>query len=84
VRWDRERTVYYPMLAVQFVVCVGCWVAVVLLLAGEVSRDGLLASVVTGFVLVAVSWVLAKCGVPPSPVLPGSAQPAAGSDSLTA
>ena len=56
----------HRLLAVQFLVCVTSWVAVVELLTRHVSGPGLLASVVTGFILVGVSWALAKCGLPPA------------------
>ena len=50
------------LLAVQFVVCVGCWTVVVLALQGTVSRSGFIASVVTGLVLVAITILLVKLG----------------------
>jgi hypothetical protein len=66
--WDRSRKVHYPFLVIQWVVCVGCWVAIVLAISGSVSRAGLVASGVTAWVLVGVTWVLAKMGIPPPPV----------------
>lgn len=66
--WDRRRRVHPPLLAVQFGVCVGCWVAVVMALGGPVSRAGLVASFLTASVLVAVTWILAKLGLPPDQV----------------
>jgi len=62
--WDRSRPLDHRPLAVQFFVCVTSWVAVVELLTHHVSGPGLLASVVTAFILVVVSWALAKCGLP--------------------
>jgi len=50
------------LLAVQFLVCVGCWTVVVLVLQGTVSRSGFIASIVTGLVLVAITVLLVKLG----------------------
>ena len=63
--WDRQRNVHYPTLAIQFGVCVGCWLLVVTVLGAKVSGPGLTASIATGCVLVVVSWLLAKFGIPP-------------------
>ena len=49
-------------LGTQFCVCVGSWVIVVLLLEGRASASGLVASIVTGGVLVIVSWCAVKVG----------------------
>jgi len=50
------------LLGVQFVVCVGAWTAITAVLAGAVSGDGLVASVITAVILVSVTWVLVKLG----------------------
>jgi hypothetical protein len=50
------------LLAVQFLVCVGCWTAVVLALEGTVSRSGFVASILTGIVLVVITVLLVKVG----------------------
>jgi hypothetical protein len=59
------------LLAVQFVVCVGCWTAVVLVLEGSISRSGFVASLVTGVVLVVVTIALVKLGWIAAPAKPG-------------
>lgn len=46
----------------------GVLVLIVLAISGSVSRAGLVASGVTAWVLVGVTWVLAKMGIPPPPV----------------
>jgi hypothetical protein len=58
------------LLAVQFVVCVGCWTAVVLALEGAISRSGFIASIVTGVVLVVITVALVKLGWIATPVKP--------------
>jgi hypothetical protein len=58
------------LLAVQFVVCVGCWTLVVLALEGAISTSGFIASIVTGVVLVAVTVTLVKLGWIAAPVKP--------------
>jgi heme A synthase len=50
------------LLAVQFLVCVGCWTVVVLALEGTVSRSGFVASIVTGILLVVITVLLVKLG----------------------
>jgi hypothetical protein len=50
------------LLAIQFLVCVGCWTVVVLALEGTVSRSGFVASLVTGVVLVVITLLLIKLG----------------------
>jgi hypothetical protein len=59
---DTERKVEPLLLAVQFGVCVVSWTLVVLAIQGAVSDSGLIASVVTGVVLVVVTWALVKAG----------------------
>jgi hypothetical protein len=58
------------LLAVQFVVCVGCWTVVVLALEGAISRSGFIASIVTGIVLVVITVALVKLGWIAAPVKP--------------
>jgi hypothetical protein len=58
------------LLAVQFLVCVGCWTVVVLALQGTVSRSGFVASVITGLVLVVITVLLVKLGWILAPVKP--------------
>ena len=58
------------LLLVQFVVCVVCWTAVVLVLEGTVSRSGLVASIVTGVVLVVITVALVKLGWIVAPAKP--------------
>lgn len=60
--WKRERKAEPVLLGVQFVVCVVTWAFVVYLLEGVVSDSGLLASVITGVVLVVITWMLVKLG----------------------
>lgn len=62
VTWHRDRRASPGFLGTQFCVCVGSWVVVVLLLEGRASTSGLVASIVTGFVLVIVSWCAVKVG----------------------
>jgi hypothetical protein len=58
------------LLAVQFLVCVGCWTVVVLALEGTVSRSGLVASILTGVVLVVITVLLVKVGWIVTPAKP--------------
>jgi len=58
------------LLLVQFVVCVVCWTAVVLVLEGTVSRSGFVASIVTGVVLVVITVALVKLGWIAAPAKP--------------
>jgi hypothetical protein len=58
------------LLAVQFVVCVGCWTVVVLALEGTISRSGFVASIVTGIVLVVITVLLVKVGWIVAPAKP--------------
>jgi hypothetical protein len=60
--WDAQRRAEPRLLGLQFLVCVGAWTAIDLLLAGAVSTSGVLAAIVTGVVLVVVSWLLVKLG----------------------
>ena len=53
---------HHPTLGTQFCVCVGSWLVVVLVIEGSASTSGLVASIVTGVVLMAVSWVAIKVG----------------------
>ena len=62
VTWHGDRRVSPGFLGTQFCVCVGSWVVVVLLLEGRASTSGLVASIVTGVVLVVVSWCAVKVG----------------------
>jgi uncharacterized membrane protein YvlD (DUF360 family) len=58
------------LLGAQFFVCVGAWTAIDLVLAGSISRSGILAAIVTGVVLVVVSWMLVKLGWDHAPTRP--------------
>ncbi len=62
MEWRSDRRAEPVLLAVQFVVCVVSWTLVVLLIDGVVRQAGFLASVVTGVVLVVVTWALVKLG----------------------
>jgi len=57
-----ERRVNVGYLGAQFCICVGSWVVVVLLIEGSASTSGLVASIVTGVVLVLVSLLTVKIG----------------------
>ena len=61
-RWDRRRRVDPRLLAMQFVVCVGSWTALVFMLDGAVKRDGFISSVITGGILTVASWAMTKLG----------------------
>jgi hypothetical protein len=62
VTWHSDRTVSVGFLGAQFCVCVGSWLVVVLLIEGTASTSGLVASIVTGVVLMIVSWISIKVG----------------------
>jgi len=62
VTWHSDRSVSLGFLGAQFCVCVGSWIVVVLLIEGTASTSGLVASIVTGVVLMIVSWVSIKIG----------------------
>ena len=62
VTWRSDRRVSVGFLGAQFCVCVGSWVVVVLLIEGSASASGLVASIVTGVVLMLVSWISIKVG----------------------
>jgi hypothetical protein len=68
--WDSTRRAEPRLLGAQFFVCVGAWTAIDLIIAGAISRNGLLAAVVTGVTLVVVSWVLVKLGWDHAPTRP--------------
>jgi hypothetical protein len=70
VTWHPERRVSAGFLGTQFCVCVGSWVVVVLLIEGKASTSGLVASIVTGVVLVVVSWCAVKVGWDIAPSAP--------------
>ena len=72
-RWDRQRRVDPRLLSMQFFVCVGSWTVLVFLLNGQVSKDGFVASVITGAILVAASWLMTKLGWNVSGVRPPEA-----------
>lgn len=75
VTWRSDRRASLGFLGAQFCVCVGSWLVVVLLIEGSASTSGLVASIVTGVVLMLVSWVSIKVGwdIAPSRPAPGSA-----------
>jgi hypothetical protein len=60
--WRSDRRVSLGFLGAQFCVCVGSWLVVVLLIEGSASTAGLVASIVTGVVLMLVSWISIKVG----------------------
>ena len=60
--WDNRRRVDPRFLTIQFMTCVGSWTALVFALNGRVSPEGLTASVITGALLVVVSWAMTKLG----------------------
>lgn len=69
---DPNRRAEPRLLGAQFLVCVGAWVAIDLAIAGTINGTGLAASVATGVILVAVSWVLVKLGWDHGPSRPGN------------
>ena len=60
--WDPDRRAEPRLLGAQFFTCVAAWAAIDLAIAGSVSSVGFTAAIVTGVVLVAVSWTLVKLG----------------------
>jgi hypothetical protein len=70
VPWDPERRAEPRLLGAQFFVCVGAWTVISLLIAGSISDSGVAAAVLTGVVLVVVSWVLVKFGWDHAPSRP--------------
>jgi hypothetical protein len=81
ISWRSDRRASLGFLGAQFCVCVGSWVVVVLILEGSASASGLVASIVTGVVLMAVSWVSIKIGwdiAPSRPVAPAPSEPHSG------
>jgi hypothetical protein len=78
VSWRSERRVSLGFLGAQFCVCVGSWLVVVLLIEGSASTSGLVASIVTGVVLMLVSWISIKIGWdigPSKPVTTSTVEP---------
>jgi hypothetical protein len=65
--WNRDRKADPVLLVVQFCVCVVAWTVVVLLLEGAVSRSGFIASVMTGVVLTAITYLMIKLDLLRSP-----------------
>jgi hypothetical protein len=70
VPWDPNRRAEPRLLGAQFCVCVGAWTLIDLALAGTISNSGIAAAVVTGVVLVIVSWMLVKLGWDHAPSRP--------------
>jgi len=62
ISWRSDRRANVGFLGAQFCVCVGSWLVVVLIIEGSASTSGLVASIVTGVVLMIVSWVAIKVG----------------------
>jgi hypothetical protein len=62
VAWDPDRRAEPGLFSAQFCICGATWTAVALLLAGAIRSVGFIAAVVTGMVLVVVSWMLVKQG----------------------
>jgi len=62
VPWDPDRRAEPRLLGAQVCICVATCTAVTLLVAGAISGDGFIAAVVTGVVLVGLSWMLVKPG----------------------
>lgn len=63
-RFDLNRPVHWPSLALDFAICVVVWVIGVLVQGAHVSRAGAIASVGTATTLTGVSWLLAKLNIP--------------------
>jgi hypothetical protein len=70
--FDPSRRAEPRLLGAQFLVCVGAWVAIDLGIAGTINGTGLAASVATGVILVAVSWMLVKLGWDHGPSRPNN------------
>ena len=63
-RFDLNRPVHWPSLALDFAICVVVWVIGVLVQGAHVSRAGVIASFGTATALTGVSWTLTKLNIP--------------------